>query len=819
MFAELVFPLPFRNSFTYQIPDELIEAAQIGVRAVAPFGKRILTGYIINLVETPQLKDEKIKSIYDVLDSHPIFTKESLKFYEWISDYYLCTLGEALKNSAPYGLDVETKKKIASDKNFCKDLLEKEKNKKSSKAKILEVLCEKEILNINYLQRLVKKKNIYSTLRALEKLGAITIHNELEQPKVKIKKIKYVKLAKSFEETLNSYELLEAKAPKQMLILMELLQRKTEAPLSEILEKAKTTSYEGLVNKGLIEVFDKEVERNFLETYSEETQNIILTKDQCKIVEEVSHDIQNSEFKVHLLHGVTGSGKTQVYIELAKKAIAQGKSVLFLVPEISLTPQITSRLYNNFKDNVAVFHSRMSLGERYDSWRGILSGKCKIVVGARSALFSPLENLGFIVVDEEHDSSYKQFENAPLYHARDAAIVKAKLCGCPVLLGSATPSIESMYNAKTGKYNLLELKERVDDAKMPEIKLVNVLHEKKAKRMENVFSKKLLDEIALRLSKKEGVIILQNRRGFATQVYCDDCGEVETCKDCSVPLVFHINKNTLQCHYCGFIRQVPNACTHCGSLKIKYFGTGTQRVEDELAFYFPDAKIERIDSDSTSKKGSLGILLNRFRTGEIDILVGTQMVSKGLDFSHVTLVGVIAAETSLWLPDFRADERTFQLLTQVSGRAGRSKIKGEVLIQTQNEKHFVLQKVLENNYEEFYRKEIFSREQMGYPPFTRICLIEAKDEDDENAKGAIHDFYNQLIKHKQGLKITPPSEAIIAKLKKYFRYQILVKVDRKVDPGGAILRNAILNSFINFNRDSRFRNVKLNFDIDAQNIT
>jgi primosomal protein N' (replication factor Y) len=322
----------------------------------------------------------------------------------------------------------------------------------------------------------------------------------------------------------------------------------------------------------------------------------------------------------------------------------------------------------------------------------------------------------------------------------------------------------------------------------------------------------------LRLKKKEGVIILQNRRGFATNVYCEDCGEIETCKDCSVPMVYHINKNTLQCHYCGYIKPVPKACSNCGSLNLRYFGTGTQRVEDELAFYFPDAKIERIDSDSITKKGELGALLNRFRKGEIEILVGTQMVSKGLDFPNVTLVGVISAETTLWLPDFRADERTFQLLTQVSGRSGRSKTAGEVIIQTQNEKHFVLQKVVSQDYEGFYQKEIMLRKQTGFPPFTRLCLIESKDENESYAKGAISDFYNFLLQYKKGLRITSPTAAVIAKLKKNYRFHILIKSDRKIDPGGSYLRNAVLNSFINFNRKSRYRNVKLFFDIDPQSI-
>lgn len=820
MYAEIVFPLPFRNSFTYFIPQDLLDVAQVGVRAVAPFGKRVLTGFIINIKTETDIKEE-IKPIQDVIDHFPIFSADSLKFYEWVSDYYLSSLGEALRNAVPYGTEVESKKKITGDRIFCRELLGKERNTKSVKYKLLTILSEREVISLNSLQKEVKKKNIYSALRELEKLGAVTILNELEKGKVGIKKIKFVKLAKAADEIYDFIPEIESRSPKQVIILLELLNHHNEpVQLSELLKKTNSnqSSVESLVKKNIIEVFDKEVERRYEETYSEAAQDITATAAQQNIINEVTEKITAQEFVPYLLYGVTGSGKTQVYIELAKKALSIGKTVLILVPEISLTPQITSRLYNNFGDLIAVVHSRMSLGERYDSWRKIIEGKYKIVVGARSALFAPLENIGLIVVDEEHDSSYKQQDLIPRYQGRDAAVVRAKICNCPIVLGSATPSIESMYNTGTGKYNLLELKERVDDAKLPEIKLVNLLIEKKKKKMENVFSKILLDEIALRLQRKENIIILQNRRGFATQVFCEDCGEVETCKDCSVPMVYHIHSNSLQCHYCGYMKPVPKACGNCGSLKIKFFGTGTQRVEDELEFYFPNAKIERIDSDSINKKGELGLILNRFRKGEVDILVGTQMVSKGLDFANVTLVGVISAETTLWLPDFRADERTFQLLTQVAGRSGRSKTPGEVVIQTQNDKHFVLQKVLTNDYAAFYQKEILLREQMGYPPFTRICLIEAKDENEDLAKGAISDFYNFLLSYKKGIRVTPPSPAILAKLKKLYRFHILIKSDRKFDPGGAYLRNAVLNSYILFNQKSRYRNIRLFFDIDPQSI-
>lgn len=820
MYAEIVFPLPFRNAFTYSVPEELEQFTVTGVRALVPFGKRTLTGFIINTTSTPP-STEKIKPITDILDKAPIFNKTTLEFYQWMSDYYLSSLGEALKLAVPYGLEVESKRKIISSPAECAKLLSSEKNKDSIKAGILKILSQRDEINLSSLQKQLNKKNIYSALRNLESAGALTILDEIEEAKVKIKKAKYVKLKKSIAEIYASFPELESRSPKQVKIILELINKKDKSvSVAELLKKTESsqTSLESLEQKGYINVFEKEVERKFSGSYSEEHVEIILTHQQKSIVDEVSIDIENEIFQPFLLHGVTGSGKTQVYIELIAKALAKNKTAMLLVPEISLTPQITSRLFNNFGELVSVIHSRMSPGERYDSWRRILKGKSKVVIGARSALFAPLKNIGIIVVDEEHDSSYKQFESLPKYNARDSAIILAKINKCPVISGSATPSIESMYNAKSGKFKLLTLTERIDNAKMPKIELVNISIERKKKKMENVFSKLLLDKIADRLKKKEGVIILQNRRGFSTQIYCEDCSEIETCDNCSVPMVYHINQNILQCHYCGLTKKVPGACSHCGSLSIKYFGTGTERVEDELAFYFPGIRIKRVDSDSISKKSSLGKILFEFGKGDIDILVGTQMVSKGLDFPRLTLVGVISAETTLWLPDFRADERTFQLLTQVAGRAGRSKVEGEVIIQTQNEKHFALQKVLHNDYEGFYQKEIFDREKLGYPPFTRLCLIETKDVDEEKAKGAINDFYNELKAYKKWLNITQPSYAMIARLKGNYRFQILIKSYREADPGGKILRQAVINSFVEFNRKSRYRDVRLIYDVDPQSL-
>lgn len=820
MYAQVVFPLPFRNEFTYSIPKEFDKVVKVGVRVVVPFGKRVLTGFVVGTTDKTEIT-EKIKPIRDVLDEKPIFDKELLKFYEWIADYYISSLGEALKNCVPYGLDVESKKKIVGDKESVQQILAKEKNTNSIKAKILSLFLEKEVYTISQIQKLLKKKNIYHALSSLEKQGGLSIINEIEDAKVGIKKTKFVKLAKSNDEVYEFIPIAESKSPKQVVILLELLSKKgKEIQQSELLKKTSSTTstLSSLEKKGFIKIFEKEVERIFEDSYSEDSKNLKLTSDQQKIVDEINAEIENENFKPYLLHGITGSGKTQVYIELATKALSKNKTVLILVPEISLTPQIMSRFYNTFGKIVTVIHSRMSPGEKYDSWRGVIAGKYKVVIGPRSALFAPLKNVGLIVVDEEHDSSYKQFEIAPKYHARDCAIIKASFSKCPVLLGSATPSIESTYNAITEKFKLLQLKERVDNAKLPKIKLVDITVERKKKRIENSFSKTLIDAIAERINKKEGVIILQNRRGFSTQIYCNDCGTILTCHDCSVPMVHHIDKNIVQCHYCGIVEPVPRGCKTCGSINLKFFGTGTQKVEDELEYYFPKLKIERVDSDSISKKGKLGIILNSFRKGEIDVLVGTQMVSKGLDFANVTLVGVISAETTLWLPDFRADERTFQLLTQVAGRAGRSKTEGEVVIQTHDQKHFVLQKVLMNDYEGFYEKEILLREKGGYPPFTRLALIELKDENETRAQNAANDFYSFLKKYNTGLEIITPSPAVIAKIKGQHRFHILIKSSRKSDISGKRLRTAVLNSFIDFNQRSRFKDVKVIIDIDPQNV-
>jgi primosomal protein N' (replication factor Y) len=821
-FVEVAFPIPIDSVFSYSIPQNLYDEVEIGKRAVAPFGQRTMTGFIVNITENPPFSDlSKIKKIVRVLDTHPVFDEKKLKFFSWLANYYLSSLGEALKLTDPYGTSIQSEKSVHSDKETINKFIEKEKNKSGSRYKIMELLLQKDKYTLKQLVHLTGVKSILTPLKKMEQEGILTIEDSLSKPRVRAKTERFVKLAKPLEDIYNFIPEIEKKSPKQVILLLKLASFRTkEAPTGKLLKVAgvSASSLNALEEKGLVEIYEKVVDRLYHETYTEELRSFKLTQHQNDAIATVEACISDKKFKPFLLHGITGSGKTQVYIELIKKALSKGENCLLLVPEISLTPQMTARLVMNFGEKVAVIHSRVSPGERHDAWMRIASGVCKVVTGARSALCAPLKNYGLIIVDEEHDPSYKQADIPPKYHARDAAVVLAKEYGCPILLGSATPSIESMYNAKSSKYTLLELPERVDGATLPKLELINTTVLKKQGEMENVFSKPLLTKIDERIKKGEGVILLQNRRGFATQVYCIECGHLEKCDNCSVGMIYHIKTNKIKCHYCNAIKPMPAACTQCGSGNIKLFGTGTERVEDELQFYFPKAKIERIDSDSIAEKGKLGEILNRFRDGEIDVLVGTQMVSKGLDFPRVTLVGVISAESSLWMPDFRAEERTFQLLTQVSGRAGRSTLPGEVIIQTIDSNHPLLKFVLNNDYHGFYSRDVQSREFRLYPPFANLCLAETKDKDPRKASDALIDLYKDSFNYNKAVSILPPSAAVLSKLKNEFRFQMLLKTSRKTDPSALILRDTISHAHKAFLEKSKHRDVRIIFDMNPYSV-
>ncbi len=819
MFAEIVFFQPFKITFTYKIPGDLEESIAIGKRVIAPFGTKTYSGYCISISETSTYAPEKIKDIFDVIDPEPILTPNDILLYKWMADYYFSPLGEVLKLTIPHGSETQSKRRIAADTAYCKQLFASLPVKATLKRSIVEILINKNTVTLAALQKEVKRKNIYFVIRALQAEGALSIIDDELKPRIKEKQERFVQLSVANESALAMLPELEKRSKQQVLLLLKLIEAEGAAlPLAALAKEtdAPLSSFDSLAKKGVLKIFYRAVDRQRKETFQNDLAEYTLTEQQQSVYAEVAESITDGTFKPFLLHGVTGSGKTLVYLELTKKVLDTGKSVLLLVPEISLTPQITSRFYHRFQDEVIVLHSKISDGERFDAWMKAIRGRARVVIGARSALFAPLRDIGLIIIDEEHDGSYKQNDTVPRYHARDCAVYKAMLASCPILLGSATPSLETMHNAESGKYRLLSLPERVDDAKLPEITLINVVQEKRRNRMLTLFSQTMIEKIRDRLQKKEGIIVLQNRRGFSTTVYCFDCGEIEMCENCSVSLVHHIDANYISCHYCGFKKPVPSQCTKCGSFSIKYFGTGTERVEDELAYYFPDAVTKRIDSDSLTKIGSFGKVLSEFRDGDIDILVGTQIVAKGLDFARVTLVCVISAETNLWIPDFRADERTFQLLTQVSGRAGRSSAAGEVLIQTQDDSNRVLQKVIKADYTGFYKSELFLRERHKYPPFMRLCLIEMKDTNEDKVKFAIADFHSSLSAYKNFIIISPPTSAVIAKINNVYRYQILVKGEKERDRNGEKMRTILNDCIAYFTKNSKYKDVQLILDMDPQ---
>jgi len=828
--VELVFAIPTERSFYYSVPDDLLDLAQVGVRAVAPIGKRVLTGFIINVIDENEIAKElekislqELKEIEDILDTIPFFDDKFLNFARWIADYYFSSLGEVLEAAVPAGTDVESKKIIVVDPNYIFEEIKNTDAKRANYLKLLRILSEKEEHTFSELKKKLKKVGIQSNinyyLSKLERKGLASIFLEKRKPIVKVKKEKVVELGDlSFEEFSELVSKLEKRSIKQVNVLVTLFVAKDKKMRqSELIEKTKASSQviKALAKKKFVKITEVEVKREYVELYQEEKKDFKLTDEQVKAIEIISKSIDENKFDIFLIHGVTASGKTQIYLELIDKIIQQGKTALYLVPEIALTPQIIRRIKNRFGDLVGVLHSRLSPGERFDEWRSVIKQEYKIVIGPRSAVFAPLKNIGLIVVDEEHDASYKQSENAPYYHGRDTAIMRSKVENAVVVLGSATPSLESYFNAMSGRYKLIELKKRIDDAVMPLINLIDLRKEKEDNRMIGSFSQTLVDKIKFTLSKNEKVIILQNRRGFATYVICPDCGYTELCKNCAVTLTYHLIKKEYICHYCSYSKKELSVCPVCGSLEIRYKGIGTQRVEDELEQIIPGSRIARMDLDTTQKKYSFSKILNDFGEGKYNVLLGTQMVAKGLDFPDVTFVGVVSAESTMLIPDFRSSEKTFQLLSQVAGRSGRSKLQGEVAIQTYRPESYTLQFVQQNDYYGFYQREIFEREQAKYPPFYKLALIEFKSPNINQVKRAATEFHKFLKYDRKILEVLGPSPAYIAKISGRYRWHIIIKSNRAYDPNGNYLHNVLKQALNEFHsRVKKISGVRIIVDID-----
>jgi primosomal protein N' (replication factor Y) (superfamily II helicase) len=778
LYASIALPLPLDEFFTYGVPQEFVSGAEIGRRTLVPFGQRLLTGFIVAVSDDPgDVPRDKIKPIQDILDDDPVFDSRMLELAKWAAEYYLSSTGEVLRTAMPSGTMARSR---------IRAYLEGEPGDSPRTPVQSEVIAHLRAHGPSLLRTIEHAlgKSSVAAARALARLGTIRLEREMSQPAARAKTERHVIPVAGASGTL------PARARKQTEALAALRLHPEGAPLVEFLERSGVTRgvVNALVEGGFAAYEEVEIARlsKILEQDSLRSDHP-LTAAQEECLRLIRAEARENPPRPVLIQGVTGSGKTRVYIELVRDALATGRGAIILVPEIALTPQ-TARFFTSvFPGRVAVLHSAMSPGERLDMWRLIRDGVRDVVIGPRSAVFAPLGSPGIIIVDEEHDPSYKQADTAPRYHARDVAVVRARLHGIPAVLGSATPSLESRRNAATGKYLLARLPERVESKPLPSVVCADMREDWKAGNQSSL-SMALRDMIRDRLSRGEKSIILINRRGFATGVFCRECGHMISCPDCSAGLVYHASKKLALCHICGKSRIVLQHCPECGSDDLSFRGRGTQRVEHELASSFPDAGIVRMDSDTTRAHEAHHRLLEEFRSGSTSILLGTQMVGKGLDIPEVTLVGVISADSTLLIPDFRAAERTFQLITQVAGRAGRGDAPGTVVVQTSRPDHYAVHAACGHDYEAFVEVELASRREVGFPPFSRLILVELSSVDRESLIRRSSETAALLAEHAPAdSEVLGPVEAPIARIRGKLRMHILIKT-RNTAPFRPVLR-------------------------------
>lgn len=831
IYINIALPVPVNSLFTYSIDSSILDDSTetlIGRRVFVKFGKRQLTGVIIEKIEKPDL--DKISPIIELLDTKPIFNLTMMDLLKWIADYYFAPIGETISAALPRGFSPKSILKIGLSDNYNEKMAKLLLKNSPKKSILLERIKDLEsTISIQGLQEKTGLNNISAMLDALKMMNLINIDSIIEN-RGRHKTLKAVKLkfgiSSQLKEILSE---LDKKSPKQAQVILHILSNNSDKKAfsyKEIMQKIGVSAsvIDQLVKKELLELEELVINRskqNHIEKLAEINEfQYKLTDEQNRAYSIISKFIGQNQFKTFLLHGVTGSGKTLVYIHAIKQVLEINKTALYLVPEILLTQQLIDRFELAFPNQIAVLHSKMSDGERFDSWMMIYQGKAKIVIGARSALFAPLNDIGIIIIDEEHESSYKQNAPAPRYNARDAAIVWGKLNKCPVVLGSATPSIESIQNSKLGRYELLEIRKRADNAKLPTIQVIDMINARKQGMIFGSFSEVLINEIKNRVEKKEGVILFQNRRGFSPIQECKNCGNIPMCQNCDITLTYHKSRNLLICHYCGYSHFASKTCEVCGSNELDTLGFGTQRLEEELhdilRTYNIDAKIDRIDLDSVSRKNSLRAKLINFQKGETDILIGTQMVAKGLDFERVTLVGVINADMQLLIPDFRSAERTFQLITQVAGRAGRSSTKaGEVIVQSSQPEHYAISNAVTGDYNAFVSKEIEYRKNSFYPPYSRFIYIEFTSKEEEKVNRAAENFAKLLPKYSKEFQVLGPTIPKVPRIKSQFRRIIIIKSSKVEDPSGSHLRHYIQYADQEYKKRFADSAVKYIIDVDS----
>ena len=794
-FADVILPLPVAGYFTYSIPDDLKDKVLPGSRVIVQFGVKKFYSALVRQTHSKKPEGYETKHIEYLLDTFPIIPEDSFEFWEWVAGYYHCTIGEVLKAALPSGLKLESETRII----YNSDYTEETDNKLTSREQLLfEVIRQKKDLTIFELNNSVLKKNSICVLKDLLQKNAVRISEDLKEG-YRQKMISVITLSPQLSSEKAIHLAIDSlrKVPKQQEMLYSYLRQSgipDQNERKEVLKKEFLESngksiavLNGLVKKGILSVIERPVDR--LPAYKGQIQPVSeLSTVQNNAYDQIKLSFDNKP--VTLLHGVTSSGKTEIYIKLIQECIENGKQVLYLLPEIGLTTQIISRLTKVFGNKVGIYHSRFNDQERVEIWNKVMNFKSdeegkdtlpahQLVVGARSALFLPFRDLGLIIVDEEHDTSYKQFDPAPRYHARDAAIVLGYLKKVPVLLGTATPSVESYYNAKSGKYGLVELNERHMNMEMPEILTADLKDAYRRKQMKSCLTPLLFEEITKALENNEQIILFQNRRGFSPFIECRACAWVPKCHYCDVSLTFHKHNNSLVCHYCGYSETNPSQCRSCGSKEVTTKGFGTEKVEEELSLLFPDANIKRMDLDTTRSKTAYEKLIDGFENGSIDILIGTQMITKGLDFEHVSIVGILNADNLLNQPDFRAYERSYQLMAQVSGRAGRKHKQGKVIIQTAEPEHFIIRDVISNDFEAMYSGQIAERKQFKYPPFYRLIGITLKHRE-KTELDRIADVLSSELRERFGRRVLGPEYPVIGRIKALYIKQLWLKIEREV---------------------------------------
>lgn len=815
-YAEVILPLPIKGTFTYIVPDELAAEIEHGSRVYVPFGRRKnYTGIVVRLHSEAPFGYE-VKPIISLLDSEPIIRYPQIKFWQWLADYYLCTVGDVYKAAIPAGLKIESETYITINRDSEIDPLELPEKE----YRIISALEQKSRMSVSEVEKAIHSSSpiaplVYKMMHKgiIDAAEDATTHY---RPKMET----FVRLAGNLRDNDWLHEAFDkvsrsVKQEKTLIALLDLLHKTAEEEVlrSDLLNKSATTYpiVKALADKGIVEILKKKVNRYEGEgSTSEDIMLSPLSVSQTEALHSIFEQWKSKD--VVLMRGVTGSGKTEVYTHIISEAIAKGDQTLFLVPEISLTTQLTDRLRKVFGKRLLVYHSKFSDNERVDIWKRVLTTREPLVIlGARSAIFLPFAHLGAIIVDEEHESSFKQHDPAPRYNARDAAILLATFHGAKVLLGSATPSIETYYKATTGKYGLVELQKRFNGAMLPDIGIVDMKEQRHKRLCRGILSQPLQEALASTLKNGKQAIMFQNRRGYAPMVVCNQCGWTPRCINCDVGLVYHKHADHLRCHYCGYLTPLPKVCPVCGQNSVEVYGYGTERIADDLHEAYPEYRVARMDYDTTRNKNSHQEIIEEFARHDTDILIGTQMVSKGLDFDNVQLVGIINADTMMHQPDFRGAERAFNMMVQVAGRAGRRDVKGNVLIQTVDTENPILQHVKSHDYDAFYKYEIEQRREYAYPPFTRVINFYLKHKDERTAADLARIYADELRKV-LGARVLGPVPPSIGRISTYYYQTIMIKVETEASMKK--VKQILIQIYEYMARDSRMKTAQVYYDVD-----